>query len=121
MWCLCVICCWHHNAQTVNNESTQGLLSVGVPGTLAGWCHVLEHYGTMPLATVMGPAIRRAEEGFKITGYLSVIINTKLETIRKFPATAAVFLDEDGNVPAEGARTRAGSCTAVPSCCSGRR
>ena len=33
-------------------------------GTLKAWCHILEHYGTLPLATVMAPAIRHATNGF---------------------------------------------------------
>ena len=37
------------------DESSVGLLSVGVPGTLAGWCHCLKHYGTMSLAQVILP------------------------------------------------------------------
>ena len=41
-----------------------GLLAVGVPGTLKAWCHILETYGTLPLATVMAPAIRHATNGF---------------------------------------------------------
>ena len=36
----------------------------------------------------MGPAIRCAEEGFRTTAYLTAIINSKVDTIRLFPATA---------------------------------
>eukprot|EP01052_Picozoa_sp_SAG31_P019118 SAG31_NODE_1383_length_8578_cov_3.660573_3_plen_149_part_00 len=89
--------------QTVDNESTQGILSVGVPGTLAGWCHVLKHYGTMALKQVMGPAIQRAEHGFRVTGYLSNIIGNKISTIKQYPATAAVFLNKEGSPLQEGA------------------
>ena len=49
----------------MDDASSTGLLAVGVPGTLKAWCHILEHYGTLPLATVMSPAIRHATNGFR--------------------------------------------------------
>ncbi|HEV2726667.1 MAG TPA: gamma-glutamyltransferase, partial [Solirubrobacterales bacterium] len=48
-------------------ETTQtfyvGPASCGVPGTAAGLAHVLERFGTMPLADLVGPGIRFAREG----------------------------------------------------------
>ena len=37
-----------------------------VPGTVAGWCDFLERHGTMPLAEILAPAIRLADEGFPV-------------------------------------------------------
>ena len=60
---------------TVDDASSTGLLAVGVPGTLKAWCHILEHYGTLPLATVMAPAIRHAEKGFGASEYVHLFVN----------------------------------------------
>jgi gamma-glutamyltranspeptidase/glutathione hydrolase len=43
-----------------------GPLAVGVPGLVAGAALALERFGTLPLAQVLEPAIRLAEDGFEI-------------------------------------------------------
>ena len=48
----------------LTNRSTVGYLASGVPGSVAGMAEALRKYGTMPLANVMAPAIRLAEEGY---------------------------------------------------------
>jgi gamma-glutamyltranspeptidase/glutathione hydrolase len=49
----------------VPDASECGAHAVGVPGTVAGLCHALKHYGTLDLPTVLGPAIRAAEHGVR--------------------------------------------------------
>jgi gamma-glutamyltranspeptidase/glutathione hydrolase len=48
----------------LTKKSTVGYLASGVPGSVAGMAEALKKYGTMPLAKVMAPAIRLAEEGY---------------------------------------------------------
>ena len=43
-----------------------GPLAAGIPGAPAAWVHLAEHYGTLPLATLLAPAIRLAEQGFQL-------------------------------------------------------
>lgn len=40
--------------------------TVTVPGACAGWCDLLARHGTLPLAEVLAPAIRLAEEGYPV-------------------------------------------------------
>jgi gamma-glutamyltranspeptidase/glutathione hydrolase len=49
--------------------SLLGPLAVATPGLVAGFALVQERWGTLPLARVMQPAIRLAEQGFAIGPY----------------------------------------------------
>jgi gamma-glutamyltranspeptidase/glutathione hydrolase len=54
----------------LTNKSIIGHLASGVPGAVAGMAEALDRYGTLPLATVMAPAIRLAREGFLVDSSL---------------------------------------------------
>jgi gamma-glutamyltranspeptidase/glutathione hydrolase len=47
-------------------KSREGHLAVGVPGAVMGMSEALAKFGTKPLAEVMAPAIRLADEGFVV-------------------------------------------------------
>ncbi len=40
--------------------------TITVPGACAGWCDLIERHGTLPMRTLLAPAIRLAEEGFPV-------------------------------------------------------
>src|SRR5579863_8739210 len=40
--------------------------NVTVPGACAGWCDLIERHGTQPMARILDPAIRMAEEGVPV-------------------------------------------------------
>jgi gamma-glutamyltranspeptidase/glutathione hydrolase len=83
---------WPDYMEAVDRENSVGLKSVGVPGNLAAWCEMLARFGTFDLATVMAPAIRHAEHGFRVTGYLAECLAEAAPDIARFPASARVFL-----------------------------
>jgi len=62
--------------------------SAGTPGTVKGLIEALNEYGTMPLAKVMAPAIRLAEEGFPMTWALEASL-TSPRIIKRLQADAA--------------------------------
>jgi len=40
--------------------------AVTVPGACAGWCDLIARHGSLPLTTILAPAIRLAEEGYPV-------------------------------------------------------
>jgi gamma-glutamyltranspeptidase/glutathione hydrolase len=94
---------WPDYMETEGRENTVGPRAVGVPGNLKSWCEMLERFGTLDRPTVMAPAIRYAESGFRVTGYLSDCITEAAGDLAKFPASARVFLP-NGRPLAKGER-----------------
>jgi gamma-glutamyltranspeptidase/glutathione hydrolase len=84
--------------------SLRGGLAVAVPGEVKGLARVLRDFGTLPLATVLGPAIRYAEDGFPVGRHLAAELSANAEEIRRWPALAAVYLRPDGSAYAVGER-----------------
>ena len=83
---------WPDYQEVEGGHNDVGVLAVGVPGTLKGWSETLAAYGRFSLADVMQPAIRLAQNGFRISRYLADIIADKQKDLAQFPATAAIWL-----------------------------
>ncbi|MFZ5654416.1 MAG: gamma-glutamyltransferase [Pseudomonadota bacterium] len=80
--------------------------SAGVPGTVAGLIHALEHYGSLPLAEVLAPAIALAGEGIEVTRPLAFSLAEAQARLRRSAAAAGYFLQPDGTPPPAGRRWR---------------
>jgi len=81
-----------------DNRSAKAVL---VPGTVAGLTLALERFGTLPLARVLEPAIRFAEEGFAVDQTLAMIILDNVPLLQQYESTASLYLP-DGFPLAEG-------------------
>ncbi len=92
---------WPDYMETEGQKNKRGYQAVGVPGTLKAWAELVETWGRFDLETVMQPAIRRAERGFRATQYLRELISDNQADLALFPETAAIFLP-DGQPPAVG-------------------
>jgi len=79
-------------------------LSVGVPGTVAGLALAVERFGSLPLAEVIQPAIRLAEEGIVVTPDLAASLESGGKRLGRWPQSAAIFLKPDGSAYGPGDR-----------------
>lgn len=86
-------------------ERTQGHAASTVPSTPAALGYVLKRYGTLPLARVLEPAIRLAEEGYRITKLQHDLTKRELRRLRAGTA-APLFLKEGRKLHAIGSRFR---------------
>ena len=82
----------------IRDASLKGPLAAGIPGMPAGLVHLAEHYGRLPLRQSLAPAIRYAEQGFKVTSRYHRLSAYVADTLRQYPAAAGTFL-QDGKPP----------------------
>ncbi|HRY45239.1 MAG TPA: gamma-glutamyltransferase [Thermoanaerobaculia bacterium] len=76
-----------------------------VPGCGDGWLELHAKYGKLPLAEVLAPAIRYAEEGFPVSPVIAGNWAGSVNRFRDKPGFAEVFLP-GGLAPKEGERFR---------------
>src|SRR5262245_17039267 len=79
-----------------------GFLPAGVPGTPAGLEQAHSLFGTIPLDQLAAPAIQLAREGFVVDESLARALAENADELRRFPASAAIFLHADGTPLAAG-------------------
>ncbi|MEN8119572.1 MAG: gamma-glutamyltransferase [Bacteroidota bacterium] len=68
--------------------------SICVPGTVAGLTLAHKKFGSLPLSTILEPAIHYAEKGFKIDATLASLILDRAEAIMSDSVTVSVFMDD---------------------------
>ncbi len=84
---------------TVDNANVVGHRAVAIPGSVDGLALALERFGTLSLAEVLEPAIAIAERGVEVTWHTTLTIAKDIANISRFPATAAIYLDDAGHAP----------------------
>lgn len=77
-------------------QAAYGYAVVGVPGATAGLLRLHAELGSLPLTTVMAPAIDYAENGYRLLPGEALRQAFQPERIREFPGTAAIYLRPDG-------------------------
>ena len=70
---------------------TQGILSIGVPGTVYGMWEVHKKFGSMPWSKLLAPAIKLAEDGFLISPFMADALNKRYEKLGKYKNFKNIF------------------------------
>ncbi len=95
----------------LNMIPPRGVIAAGAPAAPGAILTMLERWGSLPLSVVAEPARALAAEGFPLHEGLCAMPNYGLAAnARRFaetwPATAALYLDADGQTPLAGAAVK---------------
>jgi len=83
-------------------KSRHSILSVGIPGTVAGLTLALENYGTISLERALQPAIELAQRGFPVDQELSESLNQVKSRMKVSTASMDIFFKQGGKPYSEG-------------------
>jgi gamma-glutamyltranspeptidase/glutathione hydrolase len=83
-----------------------GLLPATVPGAFGAWLRLLAEYGTLPLASVLEPAIGYAGGGYPLLPAAALTISTLAPLFRSEWAESGRTYLRDGAAPAAGSKMR---------------
>ncbi|MEP7043462.1 MAG: gamma-glutamyltransferase [Dokdonella sp.] len=89
------------NGEPDRDHSTNGALSAAIPGEPAGLVWIAEHYGKLPLAKSLAPAIRIARAGFQPDQRMLGELAGRKEVIARYAGSKALYL-VDGEAPKAG-------------------
>lgn len=93
-------------------EAVVGGRSVGVPGTVKLLEMAHRQYGKLPWAALFQPAIRLAEDGFRVSPRLNAVLKAE-QHLAKDPVARAYFFQPDGQPLAAGTLLRNPELAAV--------
>jgi gamma-glutamyltranspeptidase/glutathione hydrolase len=83
----------------IPEASTIGYKAAGVPGSVAGLVYAQKHWGKLPLAVLIAPAIDLARKGVVLTYNESRFLHDK--ELERFPESKRIF-QRDGNFYKQG-------------------
>ena len=75
-------------------RATQGILAIGVPGTVYGMWEVHQKFGSLPWSDLLQPAIKLAKQGFFISPFMADALNKKYDKLSKFNNFKNIFYAE---------------------------
>jgi gamma-glutamyltranspeptidase/glutathione hydrolase len=98
------------DGKVVPGLSTDGALSVAVPGAVAGYLELLEKHGKLPRAVVLAPAIAAARDGFWVTPKYQGMAGMRRDCLKLDPEATRTYLTKNAQgeveVPALGTLVR---------------
>ncbi|WP_417347581.1 gamma-glutamyltransferase [Ferrimonas sp.] len=78
-----------------------GPLPVSVPGTVDGWFELHGRFGTLPMKSILAPAIDYAEKGFPVSELIAYYMNRSAPRLSPYPGFKETFMP-DGKMPQKG-------------------
>lgn len=87
--------------QGLTRIPSEGGLSVSVPGAVDGWAALHERFGTLPLSTLLAPAIRYAQDGFPVSPVIARYWASGAKKFGGYPGFRETFTI-DGRAPEAG-------------------
>jgi len=81
---------WYQQNASGKIPVNEGLLAGTVPGVVDAWYTLLDRWGTMSFAQVLGPAIELLEKGFPLSEGLARGIRDS-QKLQKFPSSKKVY------------------------------
>jgi gamma-glutamyltranspeptidase/glutathione hydrolase len=90
------------NGKIRDNSNHKGLLSVGVPGTVAGLYQAHQKYGKLPWAELVQPAIDQAKNGFPMSWGLYNVAVQRSKMDKSYDIMQNFFRGANGEVVAPG-------------------
>ena len=85
----------------LNKIPTFGPLPVSVPGAVDGWFELHQKFGSLPMQTLLSPAIGYARQGFPVSELIAYYWQMNQDRIGHYPGFAETFLI-NGKVPKKG-------------------
>jgi gamma-glutamyltranspeptidase/glutathione hydrolase len=76
--------------------SQTGALASGIPGSVAVYERAVQNYGKKSFAEALLPAAKIAEDGFALDAGDASRLASVAATMKRFPATASIYLKADG-------------------------
>jgi len=75
-----------------------GPLPVSVPGTVDGWFELHDKFGSLPMSTLLAPAIAYAEEGFPLTQLIAWYMSRSIPYYqgKGYPNIKETYIDQNG-------------------------
>jgi len=77
---------------SVNKKrAREGILSIGVPGTVYGMWEVHKKFGSLPWKKLLEPAVRLAEEGFFMSPFMVDALNKRYKKLSNYENFKKIF------------------------------
>jgi len=90
------------NGKVQGGAEPEGILTIGIPGTVAGMQLAHRKLGKLSWKTLIAPAIELAEDGLVINQRLYDELKQNEKELRKYPSSTKVFFKKDGELHQKG-------------------